>query len=416
MKKILLSIIVLLSILILTVLVTPFSLFQKQIFEAINSSSSIRVSTNDSISYNLLNAQELKADNISIELPDYLIDFETVLLRVDIKSLIKKDIVIEELKFKIRSISEKKNLNKKTVNKNKENKAKGIDSITVKNIDIIIDEALLSDYNVNNISIISKIINVKLDELLIEGNIDLSILNKDLEGIISLKNTDFQNIEIDLKLNDLDNLFQQIKLNDIKLHGALELKYKGRIENFSEPLNNVMSLTIEGENLRWVGKDLDEILDAYIDSKKVGLLDVAGYLTLGPIGILVSKGTDLAKAGLKGVVNGETVIDKVFTKVTMNQKVVSLEDVAVATKKHRIVANGKINLNDHRFEDFNIGTVDEKGCSIFAQEISGKLVDPEIGALNSIMNETFSKFKELFKSSISLIVDRCDNQYRGVVK
>lgn len=413
-KKLFFSLSAAFILIVITILFTPISLFQNEILNYLNNNKDFQISIEGPIDYRLISAGDFSAKEVSIITPTYEIVLDEVDLSFDIGSLLKKDIVIKKLNLNFDSITEVKNSSAKKESAKKG--SKGINSITIEDINIKVEVLDILTHRLQNMSLSSKKIIANLNSNLIDGEINFSLFQKSISGKIIAKGKEFQGIEVILKLLNIDEVLSRFKIMGANIHGDLGVKYSGEFKEYSDPLNNRMNIEISGSNLKWIGKDLDKILDAYIDSKKVGLLDAAGYLTLGPLGILVAKGADLGNAGVRGIIKGETLIEEVNFDLAIDDNMISLDDVAVRTKEYRIAAKGEINLNEKKYQNLVLATVDERGCSIFRQKISGKLSSPEIGALGSFVNEVFSPITDIINKGLSLVTSNCDVFYDGKVK
>ena len=420
LKKICLSLFVLLLIVITTVLLLPLSLFQGHIVDLVNSSGLVELRLDRPISYRLIDAQKISATEVNIKSSGYEVFLDEITIDVNLGSLLKRDIIIDALNVKVKSFKEiEKNIKapkKKKIERLDNTSRTPLDSVVINNFSLDIEKVHIEKHVIDDISLSSKKVALSVTPLLIESEFDISVFKEAVKGSISLDKKDAQSFSLNVLLRDIAKMSNHFDLSNINLYGDINLQLNGLLKNQKDILGNPMSLVINGKKLKWTGKDLDKILDAYIDSKKVGLLDAAGYLALGPIGILVAKGTDLGHAGIRGITRGETQIRELHADIILADKVISLQDVAVATAEHKVVAKGKVNLKDMVFKDFSVASVDEKGCSVFIQGIKGPLSSPEIGALGSFVNEVFSPVSDLFNRGLSLITDNCDKHYQGVVK
>ena len=420
LKKICLSLFVLLLIVITTVLLLPLSLFQGHIVDLVNSSGLVELRLDRPISYRLIDAQKISATEVNIKSSGYEVFLDEITIDVNLGSLLKRDIIIDALNVKVKSFKEiEKNIKapkKKKIERLDNTSRTPLDSVVINNFNLDIEKVHIEKHVIDDISLSSKKVALSVTPLLIESEFDISVFKEAVKGSISLDKKDAQSFSLNVLLRDIAKMSNHFDLSNINLYGDINLQLNGLLKNQKDILGNPMSLVINGKKLKWTGKDLDKILDAYIDSKKVGLLDAAGYLALGPIGILVAKGTDLGHAGIRGITRGETQIRELHADIILADKVISLQDVAVATAEHKVVAKGKVNLKDMVFKDFSVASVDEKGCSVFIQGIKGPLSSPEIGALGSFVNEVFSPVSDLFNRGLSLITDNCDKHYQGVVK
>ncbi|ATH07138.1 hypothetical protein BIY24_04055 [Halobacteriovorax marinus] len=428
LKKIFIILSSVVIILLLTLLFTPFHLFQNTLIDIVNKKElGVKLRASKPISYRLLSANELLVEDLQLKVDGFEIDIEKIDLEIDPNSIFEDHLKFRKFDLIVKSLKEvdsqkegkKKELKKSAQTqkvKDEKNSQGRWQKVTLSNAKISVHEILLKKYKLNEISISSKEVEVSLKDLLVSGELSVSALTKSIVGEVNLTKKTNQSVKATLDVKKLEEVLKIFKLENVNIYGDLRVDFTSSINKSNDFLKNPMSLAVNGKKLKWIGKDLDKILEAYIDSKKVGILDAAGFLTLGPIGILVAKGADLGNTGIRGIVKGETHIREVHVAVNLKDEVVKLEDVALATKEHKVALQGSIDLSKKVFEKFSIASVDEKGCSIFVQKISGSLSDPEIGAVGSFMNEVFSPVTDIFNKGLSLVTDNCDGYYKGIVK
>ena len=72
-----------------------------------------------------------------------------------------------------------------------------------------------------------------------------------------------------------------------------------------------------------------------------------------------------------------TMIQKAQINLSLNKKIVTLNDVALATKKFRIAALGSIYDNGDIIH-LSVNILDKQGCAILTQELSGNIRSPQV--------------------------------------
>ncbi len=73
----------------------------------------------------------------------------------------------------------------------------------------------------------------------------------------------------------------------------------------------------------------------------------------------------------------QTTIQKVQINLSLNHKIIKLNDVAFATKKFRIAALGSIHDNGEIIQ-LSVNILDKQGCAILTQELSGNIRSPQV--------------------------------------
>ena len=89
--------------------------------------------------------------------------------------------------------------------------------------------------------------------------------------------------------------------------------------------------------------NINKLLQGFIDSREVGLLDIASYATLGPIGALITNTLESGKS-YPGLGRGESEIKQVYVKAELRDGSAEMKDAAIKTSKYRLAAIGKLNL------------------------------------------------------------------------
>jgi AsmA protein len=154
-------------------------------------------------------------------------------------------------------------------------------------------------------------------------------------------------------------------------------------DNWDNPLKELEgSIYSEGNNLKFYGLNLDNVIAKVERSRHFTLLDVGAVVFAGPVGLAVTKGLDAAVliAGNKGEM---TVIPKLVSNWTINDGKLEVSDVAFATEKNRIAAQGYINVADDTLS-ITFAILNKDGSARLAQNIHGQLDRQEFGDIKII--------------------------------
>jgi hypothetical protein len=216
------------------------------------------------------------------------------------------------------------------------------------------------------------------------------------------------NLESIVELMNLENKIQGYAFVDSQLSGFIEnSNYKilsGRIHaKASDLLINHM--------------DVDKILEDLQSSQSVGLLDIGAVGLLGPAGILVTKGNDYRNLSNSFANKGNSKIKQFNSDISYANDIATLNDVAFATQKYRLAAKGKINLQEQTFLQFFISTVDENGCSIYEEEIKGRLSAPSVKKINVLLGGVINPINSVVSKTKDTLNLHCKTPfYNGIVK
>ena len=141
------------------------------------------------------------------------------------------------------------------------------------------------------------------------------------------------------------------------------------------------------------------VLEKVERSKHFTLLDLAAVVFAGPIGLAVTKGVDVLV--LVASDYGEvTQIHKMVSNWKIKNGILEIDDVAFATKKNRIAAQGRINLIDNTV-NITFAVLNKDGSCRSMQNIRGNLDDPEYGRIK-IIESLLSPVTNLFKSVLPI--------------
>lgn len=135
-------------------------------------------------------------------------------------------------------------------------------------------------------------------------------------------------------------------------------------------------LSLRGQGIVLHGIDLDETFDRFEASQTFNLVDVGAVFLAGPIGLALTKGHDFARL-LDGP-EGRSDIRALVSDWTVARGVLHARDVAIATRRHRVALQGRLDLVRERFDGVTVALVDARGCAQVQQKIRGSFARPVI--------------------------------------
>jgi AsmA protein len=164
------------------------------------------------------------------------------------------------------------------------------------------------------------------------------------------------------------------------LSASLTVKEKGR-RNLMSNLDGTFSL--RGDNLVSYTMDLDKVLSTYETSQQFHLVDLAAYFIVGPLGSVALKGYRYGNLYYQAQ-GGRGTITQFISQWKIKNGEADATDCALATHHNRVALKGKLNLVRERYDKVTVALLDDKGCAIFTQTISGSFGSPQIGTVNAI--------------------------------
>ncbi len=346
-----------------------------------------------------------------------------IVVKSHLLSLIKKKIIVdgiyvEDFYLSINATDQKK-LTEKIKSKKKLTKKNIDDEHIPEAIEFSINSFVLKNINlkyqkeiqINNLNLISKIDNKKITldslslnsfggEYKMDGNLFYGDkpFKADVQGSYS---------KIDLSLF---NHFLKSQKKSLKGNLSFDYNLKWQDDKAMKPEGNFHA---RAKKLTLSGINIDKLLEGFIDSREVGALDIASYMTLGPLGALVTNSLESSKS-LLGLNSGTSKFTHINIKTEFNDGIANLSDVAFSTKENRVSVAGKINLNKKIFKNFFVYILNKKGCARILQRVSGSLLEPDIGVTQTISEGVISPVTDLLKKTKELV--DCKPVYRGVVK
>ncbi len=454
MKKILLSFLFLLSILIVAVLFIPFSVFKEDALHKLNQQSNYQFSVKE-LNYQLINPGSLEL--LGLVMTDEkgeLLKAKKVEVELDLFELFQKVINIEKaliygLEFKL----DKKRFEKRGEEKPVESKSEEIpvqkiqfQKVGILNSNLEFDGVILKDLsllftdgNLTNLKQIPESLKTKLqinaesiqkgeykvEQFEMKGTLAHNTLKIFPEGLflgekfeaelsqnLNFKEEELKNsLKFKLEKFDLQNLSKLEAVKKYPVTGALEMNVEAQYNMTGQYVGDI---SVQSQGIQIENIDLDELINTFKNSQKVTLGDAVGFYALGPIGLLYSQGVNVGKS-IPGAMGGKSSIKQLNIDVKLNNQKLSLEDVAVRTKENLIAARGDINLKNKKFKNLKIGFLNKKYCPELIQKVEGTLDKPEFDLGKSVLKTLAAPVTSLLNSSKELVTG-CKRFYSGKVQ
>lgn len=220
--------------------------------------------------------------------------------------------------------------------------------------------------------------------------------------------------EFNLKVEQFDvaALFETFMEDTVllgKMDIDIQLKLAGQgLEEVEKNMNG--KIFIYGNDLTLLGIDIDKMVERLERSERFTLADVGAVVLMGPVGLLVTKGSDYASLVILSPGDSSHIVEA-SSKWEITNGLIDLTDVAVSTNENRLAAKGGINLGADTL-NVQFALINNQGCSVFGQSVKGSLKDPKMGKLR-VVKALISPVTNLIK-----IVDdgKCEVFYDGVVR
>lgn len=304
----------------------------------------------------------------------------------------------------------------------------------------------------------------ELKEDRIQGEVDLNMAGKELMDSLNFKTRDFDfrlkgtynldlkarrlnvksemleiaenNFDLDLNLDyrdrnvlnfdlnssgeglELENLLYQ---NPDSIAAGHKIIFNGNVVFASHfrwmPRPNIsfmqsieLSFSIEGNDLRLRGADLDKFIDNFKRSQNFNLADVSAVMFAGPAGLAITKGGDYASLAFASR-GDSTRVGRFLAEWILEEGELKTRDVALSTLRNRISVDGEFNMvNDSLV--FNFHVLDKKGCEMVGQRVYGTREEINMGRVNLI--KTFLGPVKNFFYDLGMV--KCDVVYEGKVE
>ncbi len=238
-------------------------------------------------------------------------------------------------------------------------------------------------------------------------NIYISDFGKKNLGVVYLDFNDLNTISVEYKDINLNNLIHYFD-STLNLWGHIDVKAMIKKDD--------IQALVTGRNLTLKGFKVDEVINNFLDSRSLGIIDVAGFVALGPIGLLYTSAASLGQT-LNGFRGGETKFTQININIGLKKDILTLDDVAFATVENMVTVAGQVNIKEETFEDVLISILDEEYCPKLQQKLKGTFKDPDYSKTSAFVNTATAPLTNLTSSTLNLVgVTKCRPVYQGVVK
>jgi AsmA protein len=165
------------------------------------------------------------------------------------------------------------------------------------------------------------------------------------------------------------------------LSASLTIKGKGR-HNLMSNLDGTFSL--RGDNLISYTMDADKLLSSYKGTQQFHLVDLAAYFFVGPLGSVALTGYRYGNLYYEQARGGRGTISQFISHWKIENGEADAVDCALATSHNRVALKGKLNLVTKQYDNVTVAILDDKGCALFKQTVSGPFGSPKMGKVSSI--------------------------------
>jgi hypothetical protein len=131
------------------------------------------------------------------------------------------------------------------------------------------------------------------------------------------------------------------------------------------------------------------------------------------LGLVVTKGYNFA-SNLQGP-GGSSEIRTLVSDWNVKHGVAQAQDVALATKEHRLALQGGLDFATERFDAVTVALIDAKGCTKVRQKITGSFQTPVVEKPSFFTSLTGPAMKLIKKGLALLPGGECEVFYSGSV-
>ena len=211
---------------------------------------------------------------------------------------------------------------------------------------------------------------------------------------------------------NMESFLNHIKgKSSIKGHLSLTGQFVLDKLSSSDPMRELKgSFSLKGSNLIFNDLDIDMVIRKVSEEAGYSLLDFAALFGTGPIGSIISNGfSKLDMLQELGKHRGNSQILQIRSDWKIEKGTATAQDVAFSTKTQRLAVRGKIAFADKKFHDLAIAVIDDKGCAMMTEVITGSFSKPEIKEMG-VLDRT------LFRPLSKVLEKECQMFYNGTVK
>lgn len=198
------------------------------------------------------------------------------------------------------------------------------------------------------------------------------------------------------------------------LNTSIQLTTKGfRKEDILQNLDG--NISISGTDLVFNLFDVDKVIEKYEKTQGFSMVDLGGFLILGPFSPILTKGYN-ASGLYRELDKKKSAITKLVNTWQIRNGIAYTSDVAVASTKNRVAAQGKLDLVQQKFDDFKVAILDTDGCVRFSQTINGPFQKPEVKKAD-LVTQIFKPVELAIRKSKKLLFKEkaCEPFYKGKV-
>lgn len=172
---------------------------------------------------------------------------------------------------------------------------------------------------------------------------------------------------------------------------------------------------LRGDHLVSHTVDLDKILSSYEASQQFSLVDVGAFFIAGPLGNVALQGYHYGNLFYQSQ-GGRGIIVQFVSRWNIKNGEADAADCALATRRHRIALKGKLDLVREKYDKVTVLLLDDKGCAILTQTISGPFGHPQIGAVSAV-ESLAGPILDLYRKAKRFVeAGRCQAVYNGSVQ
>lgn len=172
--------------------------------------------------------------------------------------------------------------------------------------------------------------------------------------------------------------FLQKILKDTLLTGLMDIDLDVIIDGWDK--NNTFSglngyASLHGRNMTIYGIDLDKLIAKYQKSQKFSLVDLGAVALAGPVGLAITKGSELANLAIGSFGEATGVVEMVSEWECENGRF-TMKDVAFTTAENLVAGKGWIDLAADSL-NITVSVLNKYRCTVVSQSVYGKLESPE---------------------------------------
>lgn len=372
----------------------------------------------EDITHSLFTPGKIVFNDINISMDKKtIVGFGKLAIDLKVMTLLKGDITIESIQLKDASLDVNANdvdkLNKRFASSKDKQSTKKVQEefkFKIKKLEIENSTLVYEDYKLKNINIDSSINQQRID--IKDINFDVYGGSASAKALINYSKKPMDlTIAGAIKKVDLNTWDKQLKSSKLSVKGLVDIIID---INWSQaaPKSPEGKVIVQSDSINITGMNLNKLLQGFIDSREVGLLDIASYAALGPIGAIITNTLETGKS-YPGIGRGESQIDQFYLETQLSAGKAKMIDAAMRTSRYRLAAFGKLDLVKSVYEDFAVHVLNKKGCTRIFQSLKGSLSSPNVGATKTFAKGVISPLTNLFDKVKN--ITGCNPVYEGKV-